>query len=80
LLVFSLLNYLNTYSRILSLLGINQLSFIDQESAYKIKEGKALVKRERMGIEKDLKEKKVSDWEMSSMEVLRDSGYAMFKV
>ena len=80
LLVFSLLNYLNTYSRILSLLGVNQLSFIDQEAAYKVKEGRALAKRERLGIEKDLKEKKVSDWEMSSMEVLRDSGYAMFKV
>jgi hypothetical protein len=77
---FTLLNYLNTYSKILSLLGVNQLNFIDASSAYKIKEGKALVKRERVNLERDLKTKRLTDWEMSSLEVLRDSGYGSFKI
>lgn len=78
LLVFALLNYLNTYSKILSLLGVNQLSFIDETASYKIQEGKTLVKREKINFEKDLK--KFTDWEMSSLEIMKDSGYGVSKL
>jgi hypothetical protein len=78
LVLFSLLNYLNAYGRLLNLLGINQLSYFDETAPHKIYEGKNMIKREKMLLAKA--QNSTTNWEMTNMEILKDSGYVTLKL
>ena len=74
LIILSFLNYIHAYGRVLNLLGISQLSYLDESQAYKIDQGKSMIKRERLAIEKNKKyAETVSDWEMINIEIIKDS-------
>lgn len=74
---FSLLNYANVYGRVLSVIGINQLSYFDDEMGRKAQEGQGMVKREKTAMIKDSSRKNLSDWEMINLDIMKDSGHLL---
>ena len=74
LIVFSILNIVHAYGRILKLLGISQLSYIDGSQQHQIYEGKSIVRREKaLLLREHQPEKNAATWELMDIEIMRDS-------
>ena len=74
LVLFSFLNYIHAYGRVLRLLGINQVSFVDDSQEQRVNEGKNILKRERnLLLKSSASGDKYYDWEMMNLDIMKET-------
>jgi LMBR1-like membrane protein len=78
LVFFCFLNYINLYGRILNFLGVSHLNFIDESQQHKVAEGKNMIKREKLILQRKSSNEIDSDWEMINIDLLRDCTCASY--